>query len=244
MALSLVSVNVEHYRHLDRVIPFLKAEAPDVTCVHELDERDVPAFEEACGPCVLYMREGTRDLGRGLSTFGAGMFARVPTKDARALYYYGSAETIREDDGHSDWGTHVLGVLDAAKDGETYRIATTHFTWSERGAFDANQQRDLGALLPLLDSLGDVVFTGDLNAPRGREVFGTLAERYQDNIPQEHATSIDIDLHRAGKTHREQLSDKMVDGLFTTPRYLAKDVRLQFGVSDHAAVVATIEKAP
>ncbi len=39
-----------------------------------------------------------------------------------------------------------------------------------------------------------------------------------------------------------ELADKMVDGLFTTPAYRASDVRLQFGVSDHVAIVATIEK--
>ncbi len=67
-----------------------------------------------------------------------------------------------------------------------------------------------------------------------------LAPKYKDNIPSHYKTSIDAALHRAGKERPEGLADKMVDGLFTTPGYTAVDVRLQFGVSDHAAIVATI----
>ena len=34
----------------------------------------------------------------------------------------------------------------------------------------------------------------------------------------------------------------MVDGLFTTPKYIASNVKLEPGVSDHMAIVANIEK--
>ena len=80
------------------------------------------------------------------------------------------------------------------------------------------------------------VLAGDFNAPRGGEIFSHIAERYTDNIPPHYTTSIDGTLHRAGPI------PFMVDGLFTTPSYRAKGVHLEFGVSDHAAVAATIEK--
>ena len=42
-------------------------------------------------------------------------------------------------------------------------------------------------------------------------------------------------LHRAGPL------DLMVDGLFLSPHYRASNVQLAAGVSDHQAVVATLE---
>jgi hypothetical protein len=78
---------------------------------------------------------------------------------------------------------------------------------------------------------------GDFNAPRGKEIFSIFTEKLKDNIPLNYETSLDENLHRAGKL------TYMVDGCFTTPEYVASDVELRFGVSDHAAVLATITKA-
>ena len=52
----------------------------------------------------------------------------------------------------------------------------------------------------------------------------------------------DLTLHRVGDTKPHELEDKMVDGLFTTPEYIAPDVKLVYGVSDHAAIVAALSK--
>ena len=52
-----------------------------------------------------------------------------------------------------------------------------------------------------------------------------------------------IELRAAISEHvflHERLGTYMVDGLFTTPGCQASDVRLQFGVSDHAAIVARL----
>lgn len=98
------------------------------------------------------------------------------------------------------------------------------------------QQRLLPKLLETLGSFPELILAGDFNAPRGGEVFGTIAARYKDNIPPEYKTSIDGGLHRAGKL------EYMVDGLFTTPQYIASKVRLIDGVSDHMAIVAEINR--
>ena len=63
-----------------------------------------------------------------------------------------------------------------------------------------------------------------------------------DNIPPQYPTSIDVTLHKRGRERPHEFADKMVDGLFTTPGYRARDVELHFGISDHAAVTALIER--
>ena len=88
---------------------------------------------------------------------------------------------------------------------------------------------------------------GDFNAPRmyeGKpgEIFAMLAAKFKDNIPAIYETSIDVSLHRNGKTNAQELSDKMVDGLFTTPAYEASDVVLHPDISDHYAISATITR--
>ncbi len=245
MALSLVSVNIEWDKHLDTVLPFLREERADVTCVQELLEQDIALFEEACGQLIMYSPVGYLERGTML-TIGCGIFSRVPFIERGERYYVGARDTIRVDDEKSDIGTHVLSYGSFAKEGVEYRIATTHLTWSKDGESTAEQLEDLNKLFAELDSIGEFALCGDFNAPRGRETFSRLAAKYQDNIPTECTTSIDMRVHKTKDIPeaRARVATYMVDGLFTTPGYSAKDVRLQFGVSDHAAIVATIEKAP
>jgi len=130
----------------------------------------------------------------------------------------------------------VLTSVEIEKGGATFRVATTHFTWSEKGEASDLQKEDLGKLFPLLEGLREFVLCGDFNAPRGRTTFDAIAAKYKDNIPLEYTTSIDGSMHRAGNL------PYMVDGLFTTPEYQASNVALNSGVSDHLAITATIHK--
>jgi endonuclease/exonuclease/phosphatase family metal-dependent hydrolase len=86
-----------------------------------------------------------------------------------------------------------------------------------------------------LSGLPDFILTGDFNAPRGRATWDTLAAKYKDNIPARYTSSIDPS-HRAGE------SPYVVDGIFTTPEYEARNVELHEGISDHKAVTATVVK--
>lgn len=238
MALSLVSVNIEWDRHLDTVLPFLKEKRADVICVQELLEQDIALFEEACGPIVVFSPMGYLQRGT-LFAFGCAIFSRFPFSGAGEKYYVGTRDSIRINSEIDDCGTHSLVHADITKDGVAHRIATTHFTWTKNGESTPDQLANLAVLLKELDSLDEFVMAGDFNAPRGRDTFSALARRYTDNIPAHYETSLDPVLHtKAGRP-----LPYMVDGLFTTPGYRANDVSLQFGVSDHAAIVASIEIA-
>src|SRR3989344_3852960 len=250
MSIKLVSVNIERDKHLDRVIPFIQSEKPDVLCVQELNEKNIPLFvatmksrSHKFSPMLRHIKEP------GLPAIGVGIFSRLPVRSFGEHYYLGNPDIVPEIDHDmlpTDWESPANGALLSAeivRHTSTFRVATTHFTWSPRGEVTNRQRQDVRAMLDTTLPLGELIFAGDFNAPRGGEIFSFINDHYHDAIPARYKTSIDISLHRAGKERPEELVDKMVDGLFLTPGYRAGGVRLERGVSDHCAVVAHIHIA-
>ena len=233
--LSLVSVNIEGDRHLDRVLPFLAERAPDVVCVQELFEKDVPHFESAIGSGVFVPMTRHRPTLQGIGIFS------VFLGRSQSFHYAGGSEDLVNFDTTSMEARHrtqrrVLLTAEITKDGVLFKIGTTHFTWTPDGEADEYQRADLAGLFTSLEHEDEIVFCGDFNAPRGKEIFSAIAARYHDNIPPHYTTSLDSALHRAGPL------PYMVDGLFSTPGYAVTNVELVCDVSDHCAIVADIER--
>ena len=249
-SLKLVSLNIERSKHLELVIPFLEKEAPEVVCLQELAQKDIPLFEEALGAECLFAPMANHGSGEdevAPGVVGIGMFSKLPIAQQEVKYYWGTGSCEVPYDFSSAVGKHatesyVVAYQDVEKNGEQFKIATTHFTWTPDGKADDFQREDMRSLLRVLEGLKEFTLCGDFNAPRGGEIFGELSKRYTDNIPHEYKTSLTLSLHRAGKTEPQRLGSYMVDGLFTTPTYTASEVRLQFGISDHAAIIAEISK--
>lgn len=244
--MRLISVNVERSQHLGRILPYVREAQPDTLCVQELMEKDASAFADASG-CALVRffpsMELTAEHVGGIE--GIGLFSRLAATASGVEYYVGSPDAAlpRTDPGVPVNADHRAVLwADLAAEGGVCRIATTHFTWTPNGEPSDLQREHLGHLFAVLDGLGEFALCGDFNAPRGGEIFGRFAERLADNIPLSYETSIDLNLHRAGKTAAHELAYRMVDGLFTTPAYAASDVGLVFGVSDHAAIQADIRR--
>jgi endonuclease/exonuclease/phosphatase family metal-dependent hydrolase len=173
---------------------------------------------------------------------GIALFSREAPLSIREIYYKGDRTQAETAPAHRTATEAPLLCADMDCDGTTYRVLSTHFTWTPDGSASDEQRVDMRKLLNTLSAEGEFVLCGDFNAPRGGEIFAELASRYTDNIPPQYATSIDVTLHKRGRERPNELSDKMVDGLFTTPGYRARDVELHFGISDHAAVTALIER--
>nr|MBP6949111.1 endonuclease/exonuclease/phosphatase family protein [Candidatus Paceibacterota bacterium] len=121
--------------------------------------------------------------------------------------------------------------------GHVYRYAVTHFPVTIKGESSVHQLEILKPFFEGLDTLQEFVLCGDFNAPRGKETFRRISEKYKDNIPLHYKTSIDQNLHR----DKDQKIMFVVDGLFTTPLYSTENTKLIDGVSDHMAVVSTIK---
>lgn len=249
-SISLISLNIERSKHLGLVIPFITAHLPEVLCLQELAERDIPALEAAFGmPCIFApcgVHPSDDDSPDPL--IGVAIFTSFPVRSQSAEYYSGSAEEARNAPAHPIFIDNPLLSIEIEKEGRTFRIMTTHFTWTPNGSVSDEQRRNIVTLLDMLGRAGELVLCGDFNAPRMHEgapgeIFSLVAGAYKDNIPQEYQTSIDASLHRNGDTAAADLAVKMVDGLFTTPAYQASDVALTPGVSDHYAITATISRS-
>lgn len=248
--LKLISLNIEGDNHIDkpeRFMSFFKNEAPDVLCLQEVFEDDLSRIVAETGMtlagfwpmCVRdswLVENGPKD-----KTLGVAIFSRKPFETARGDYYLGTADAIpqfkKADDVYNEPNTInlVLGRADIMFEGTHFTVATTHFTWTPEGSVTAYQLEHLKLLLGAVAQHSEIVLCGDFNAPRGEETWNKIAAKYTDNIPNSYTTSLDRILHKTKGTKQY-----VVDGLFTTPKYRAENVRLVDGVSDHMAIVADI----
>jgi hypothetical protein len=229
--MKLISLNIETDKHLGTIKRFLEEERPDVACFQEVLEKDVKEIEEVLGMQSVYLPLCLWPMPSGAwGPWGVAIFAKEIAEVQAHHFTDGPLpKHIRENP-----ETINYGVLKAKVNG-SLTLATTHFTWSRLGLPSDLQRKNLTKLFYFLDILPSFVLCGDMNAPRGGEIFNAIADKYKDWMPQEYKTSIDGNLHRAGPL------ELMVDGLFSTPHYTAKNVRLLSGVSDHCAIVTDIE---
>ena len=241
-SLRLVSPNVERSKHLDRIIPFLERIKPDVVCMQELMEPDVPTIAKALGAVSsLYAPMALHDMNGAEAPMGVGIFSKIPFELSEIKQYAGySGPLLWHDttDAESRYNSTawILALGKIRKDDKLFTIGTTHFVWAAEGGTNELQKSAIKDLMELLDAEKEFVFCGDLNAPRGGEIFSLLASRYKDNVPEHYTASIDGSLHKAGAL------PYMVDGLFSTPGYSVTDFEMVEGVSDHKALVATVSK--
>lgn len=237
----MVQLNVERSKHLERILPFLQEVQPDVVCMQELMERDVPIFEKALGATSVFAPMGIHGDDGNLDTMGVGMFSRLPFTSTSMHQYAGYKGPLLYHDTTSDQSRYdttgyFLAVGEVEKDGARFKFGTTHFVWAPGGGANGLQRESLTNLLDDLAEQGEIVFCGDLNAPRAGEIFSKISEKYTDNVPVEYTSSIDGTLHKAGPL------PYMVDGLFSTPAYVVSDVEMVSGVSDHCALVASVSR--
>lgn len=237
--ISLVSVNIEGRKHLDLVLPFIRTRKPDVLCVQEICKQDLPAFEDAVGATGHFAPKSF--VEKWGDEQGTALFTVLP-HTARIEWYAGhdgkQTVTCDESSREATYRTNAYWLVsaDIEKEGERFTIGTTHFPVTDEGAGTWYQREALDGLFRALADHKEIVFCGDLNAPRGREIFDTIASRYHDNIPPEYTTSLDGDIHRAGPI------PFVVDACFSTPGYQVSNVEYVCGVSDHCAISATISQ--
>ena len=247
MSLSIASINIERSRHLPRVAAFIERERPQLLCLQELCERDIPFFEALMGgtmafaPMARYPEDGPANV------VGVGLLARgEQLAEVSTEYYSGSPERIQEMAFVTLEGRRMADPLSIAEvmlsaTVEGFRIAVTHLNVTPLGTSTPYQRESAGKLIALAQAqateAGGLLLTGDFNAPRGRATFDLIAEHFIDGVPGHYTSSIDGSLHRAGEI------PFMVDGLFHTPGYRLEDARLTTGVSDHCALSCRLRKA-
>ena len=239
--LTLISLNIEGDNHLDKVLPFLKQQQPDLICLQEVYRHSLPELKQelAVTSSFVPICHDKDQQQQYVGLKGTAILTNLKTLTTKKVCYAGFDHVPNHQTGQCGPDAINRCLLSAAvvkNDSQKYQIATTHFTWAGQGGTNAAQRRDIKQLKQELDQLGEFVLVGDFNNPRGEEIYNQLAEWYTDEIPQEITTTIDGQFHRAGNL---QL---VVDGLFTTDHYQAKNVEVLGGVSDHKAISAKISK--
>lgn len=240
MSWRILSLNIEGDKHFDTVLPFLQAEKPDIMCLQEVFEADIPKFVEATGysaafvPIVEYTQPNQYDISpRG--KWGVLTLTAEPTQDVQTSAYKGTLSQVPVFvDGQPNSANRAFLAVAVGPSAQPLWIVNTHFTWSGNGQANEDQRQDVVTLLSALQPYSPLVLCGDFNAPRGREIFSRLADRYIDHIPPEVTTTIDGQFHYAGQL------ELVVDGFFTTPQVTVESIAIQAGLSDHTATVATV----
>lgn len=235
----LISLNVERSKHMTRVEPFLRLHQPDIVCLQELSRDDTPRLQEAGGlQHCHYVPMAVHPLDQ--QPFGVAILSRHPFASTDVVTYggTGNGDLVLDrttPESRLESCRYVVARATILFDGNSFTVATTHFPWTPDGQERGFQGEAVAQLMKGLGS-GEIILTGDFNAPRGGPIFAEFARHWRDSIPAEITTSLDPTLHRAGPL------DLMVDGLFTSPHYRADEVRLLGGLSDHKAVVARMAK--
>lgn len=244
MSLKIISLNIEGNRHLDLVQDFLQREQPDIVCLQEVFEVHVTELAEATGMKPFY----TPMSNVVFPSIHADPFGhwgllqlihpQLDIQEQKAEYYVGDEKNIPvffENENPNSINRAVLWSRVASQTGGA-TVATTHFTWSPNGQTTEEQLRDFAAMEKILDTLPPHLLCGDFNAPRGREIYTKLSQKYRDNIPTHITSTIDSNFHKSGRK-----IEFVVDGMFTSPGVSVTDVQVQDGVSDHCALLAELQ---
>jgi len=245
--MKLITINIEGSKHLETVIPFISTELPDVLCLQEVCETDCLKFENL-GYDIRFVPATLRPAE---TTYSEGIVIGVRNKTSmihatRQYHLIDPTGAIQEFNNQAeDFGfNNPCMVADITSDGGDFRIGTTHFVWTPHGPTPTDTQRKgMDRLLAYMRTEHAHVLCGDFNIPRNlNPLYDVLTKEYVDAIPKKYTSSLDENLHRLKDSHdrREIFTSYMVDYILTKQPYEASDVRLVFGVSDHAAVVATV----
>ena len=242
--MKLISLNIEGSNHLDRIFPFIQRENPDILCLQETNEpilSDLKKLGYKTTFAPLFIRT---IKGKGLE-MGVIIASKHPFT-SETFYYYRPSAIILQFNADNKRGSIAQPLVFASitVESEKFNVATTHFTWAPDGDVASDEQiKDMRVLRAKLASYPTHILCGDFNIPRRyNKLYSKLREGYIDEIPAKYKSSLDKELHILNKApEKAHLLEKyMVDYIFTQSPYHAKNVRLEFGLSDHAAVIANI----
>ncbi len=239
--MKLISLNIEGKKHFDKVLPFLDKENPDVICLQEAPI-EISSLLQGKGYKVSFLP--ITIMSDDVSNFPQGnIFASRLDYTLDFYYYHRSFDDITQFDPQR-MGKTVSRVLLLAELKDTC-IATTHFTWAPDGSiYTADQIDNIHKMFDFLDTKPPHVLCGDMNIPRkiNKLYEKEISPRYIDAVPDHYKSSLDKNLHRVGDNPEKEhlFKDFMVDYLLLKEPIKAKNVRLEFGLSDHAAIVSEI----
>lgn len=242
--MKLLQCNIQGRKHINKISELLDGQNPDIVCLQEADEKIIN-FLENKGYFTSFLPIIKRQNPEGITDEGVVLAAKEMKNVQENYYYYPkNGIDLQNYARHRETTAQGYIIADCLVAGVSYRVSSTHFTWTARGDIASPEQtEDMKNLLEGLSTQPTHILCGDFNIPRGfNPLYKVLLEQYVDTVPDRYASSLDKTLHRMGNvaSRSHLFTHFMVDYIFTQPPYRAENVELIFGVSDHAAIVADI----
>ncbi|MFM2423629.1 MAG: hypothetical protein RLZZ70_14 [Candidatus Parcubacteria bacterium] len=243
--ITVVSLNIEGNRHYERVLPFIDSVAPDVICLMEAPSSVLVHLANR-GYFTIFAPMCIENPVAPGDVLGLVLATKAPHTATTTYYTSHHGRIVPHDKHNAHSKSYPLITATITHQDDTYTIATAHLYDTYNGQESPEQTASVDSLLGALAKLPPHILCGDFNMPRGYNTnYDRFCTQYVDTVPASYTSSLDRQIHRAG--NRTDLNAPifdvyMVDYVFTQAPYQASDVRLEFGVSDHAAVVATLSK--
>ncbi len=242
--LKVFSLNTCHtgreYGLSPNILDFIYRKRLDVVLLQEVYEGSLEEIRNALGGQVVFSRMcklSLTDRAEEAEGWGVAIGSKNPILDSREDYYHGtrddSSDIVLNNGLRSTSSLLQAGIKIGS---ERFNFATTHFTWHNQPQPSDEQLRDFAKLAYFLNDTPDMVLTGDFNSPRGYQIFDSIAQRYRDNIPPDIDTTMDTGVRP------EATWKYVVDGFFTSEHYLASNVRLIQGLSDHKGIIGEVQR--
>lgn len=244
MSVKLLSLNIEGDNHIGKIISLVQNQKSEVVCFNEAYEVDVAGFKHAFSMDAFFMPSEVVEEPNDFrlspkGKIGTLILSKFPIVSTHVDCYHGDLSILPKLTNETgDCANRMLVWVDVEIQGKLWTFVVTHFSITKKAQVTPLQRENLRKMLSFLSMRKEFVLCGDFNSPRGKEIFDTLANKFTDNIPPEVDTTLDANIHRAGR----QIPKLVVDGLFTTRAYHASSVRVLPGFSDHCAIVADIER--
>jgi endonuclease/exonuclease/phosphatase family metal-dependent hydrolase len=233
-----ISINVEYGKHIDKVYSLIKKEKPDVICFQEILKEEFEFFRKKLKMNGISSSLGIFPKIEGVRNSNKYVYTAILTKfDILKKYSFRYNSYEPDIFSFQPKNSRPIVIAEVIKNKKVYRVANTHFTHLKKtytGQTDNRQRKALRQMLKILKQFDYLILMGDFNSPRGGEIFGRISRVYKDNIPKKYDSSLDPKLFKLPELKL------MIDGLFTTPEYVASEVKLVGNVSDHMAVVANV----
>ncbi len=230
-SLTVISLNIEHDKHLDKIVPIVMRIHPDVCCFQEALLSSVPKLSRDLDlPHSYYvpLANGSQTKSWNMAPddqWGMLFLSKVAFQNKGLFCYAGDAAVIPEINEHPNSPRRAVAWIKISK----FTLLQTHFTWTPVyfGGVTPEQSADFSKLLAGLDQFSSGILCGDLNSPRGMSLWSQLANRFTDYTPPEIVTTIDPQLHKAGDLKI------VVDCVFGWGDHQVTGTKLLTGVSDH-----------
>jgi len=260
-SLKIVTLNCGRgNKHLQETVAFLNGCDADIACLQDIRKEHIPELTQKFG-YAGHFAPMTNHLvaGGGRSLVGIGIFSRSHefiSINTRA--YLGRVSPVAdlqgiEVDAEGNSMNHDLELVRATESrlaifvevdfaGKLLILGTTHGTWVKGGQPDNDQRISMGILASVMARLREgrgFVMAGDFNFSRGGEIYKSFVPeaRVLDMMLERIVTTLDPVNHPLkGKVN------VVSDYVFSSGMVQVENVEAHFGVSDHAALTATITR--